>query len=241
MNPRRLFIASFLTLIVGGIVFALRSSIITEWGRLYGFTQGELGSITGGGFTGFGLTIIFFSCFADRVGYGALMKTAFALHVLSAVVTLAATPIFNLGGQDAVYWTLYTGQFLFALGNGTCEAVINPLAATLYPKQRTHYLNILHAGWPAGIIIGCLLSYILVGKTPWEIQMGLFLIPTLIYGAMMLGQKFPISEVKAAGVTFATMLKEFAQPALIFLILLHAIIGSSATSNSAWTAGSPTS
>jgi len=107
MNPRRLFSASFLTLIVGGVVFALRSSIIAEWGRLYGFTQTELGSISGGGFTGFGITIIFFSSFADRAGYGRLMRLAFVLHVLSAVVTLVATPVFNAAGKNGVYWTLY--------------------------------------------------------------------------------------------------------------------------------------
>ena len=225
MNPRGLFLASFLTLIVGGVVFALRSSIIADWGRLYGFTQSELGGISGGGFTGFGLTIIFFSLLTDRAGYGRLMGVAFALHVLSAVVTLCASPVFDAAGRGAAYWTLYAGQFLFALANGTCEAVINPLTATLYPKQRTHYLNILHAGWPAGIILGCLLSYALVGQTRWEIQMGLFLIPTALYGALMLGQRFPVSEVKAAGVTFAEMLKEFARPVLLILLGLHALIG----------------
>lgn len=225
MNPKRLFFASFLTLIVGGIVFALRSSIIADWGRLYGFTQAELGSISGGGFTGFGLTIIFFSIFADRVGYGRLMGVAFTLHVASAVVTLAATPVFHASGKQGAYWALYVGQFLFALGNGTCEAVINPMAAALYPKERTHYLNILHAGWPCGIIIGCLLSYVLVARTPWEVQMGLFLLPTILYGALMLGQRFPVSEARAAGVTFLEMLKEFAQPLLLTLFVLHALIG----------------
>jgi MFS family permease len=225
MNAPRLFIASFLTLIVGGIVFALRSSIIAEWGRLYGFTQAELGSISGGGFTGFGITIILFSSIADRVGYGRLMRMAFALHVLSAVVTLMATPVFHASGQQATYWTLYVGQFLFALANGTCEAVINPLTATLYPKERTHYLNMLHAGWPCGIIIGCLLSYSLVNNTPWEVQMGLFLIPTVIYGGLMLGQRFPVSEAQAAGLTFTEMFQEFAQPVLLLLLVLHALIG----------------
>src|SRR4029078_7074342 len=100
MNPRRLFVASFLTLVVGGIVFALRSSIIADWGRLYGFTQVELGSITGGGFTGFGLTIIFFIFLASRVGLGRLMGVAFALHVVSAIVTLAATPASHAAGKQ---------------------------------------------------------------------------------------------------------------------------------------------
>ena len=39
-------------------------------------------------------------------------------------------------------------MFIFAFANGTLEAVANPLVATLFPKNRTHYLNILHASWP---------------------------------------------------------------------------------------------
>ena len=46
------------------------------------------------------------------------------------------------------------GMFIFALANGTLEAVANPLVATLYPGNRTHYLNILHASWPLGMILG---------------------------------------------------------------------------------------
>ena len=49
---------------------------------------------------------------------------------------------------------LYWGMFIFAFANGTLEAVANPLVATLFPNNRTHYLNILHASWPAGLVIG---------------------------------------------------------------------------------------
>ena len=45
-------------------------------------------------------------------------------------------------------------MFLFAYANGTLEAVANPLVATAFPENRTHYLNILHASWPAGLVIG---------------------------------------------------------------------------------------
>ena len=50
------------------------------------------------------------------------------------------------------------GMWLFALGNGTCEAVINPLTATLFPRNKTHWLNILHAGWPLGLILGAVIT-----------------------------------------------------------------------------------
>src|SRR5438132_9975975 len=49
---------------------------------------------------------------------------------------------------------LWLGTFIFSVANGTLEAVANPLVATLFPNNRTHYLNILHASWPAGMVLG---------------------------------------------------------------------------------------
>lgn len=231
---RRLFIASFLTLIAAGMGFSIRAGILGEWESQFGFTKSELGQITGLGLAGFGVTIILCSLFADRVGYKLLMVAAFLLHAASAVVTLAATPAFGDGGQqgkDAAMLCLQIGMTLFALANGVCESVINPLTATLFPKQKTHYLNILHAGWPGGLILGGVIVYLFSGRTPaishlrWEITLGLFLVPTLIYGLMILRDKFPESEARAAGVDFGTMLKEMVQPMLLFLFLLHALVG----------------
>ena len=100
LNEIILFWASFFTLIAAGIGFSVRGvSILTDWGNQFGFTQAELGTITGGGLIGFGLAIIFFSFFADRFGYGKLMLVAFLLHTSSAVVTFAATPVFNQYGK----------------------------------------------------------------------------------------------------------------------------------------------
>src|SRR5207253_5766034 len=130
-NDKKLFWASFLTLIAAGIGFSVRAAIVKDWGQQFGFTQTELGKISGGGLIGFGLAIIFFSFFADRFGYGKLMLVAFLLHASSAVVTFAATPIYNAGGlfglgpKASAFYCLNLGMWLFALGNGTCEAVIN--------------------------------------------------------------------------------------------------------------------
>lgn len=240
-GQRRLFLASFITLIAAGIGFSIRSGILDDWGRQFGFTQTELGSITGSGLWGFGLAIVFFSLLADRVGYGPLMCIAFVLHVLSAVLTLGATFVFQHHGKDATYWTLYGGMTLFALANGTCEAVINPLAATLYPKDKTHYLNILHAGWPAGLILGGVLSFLMAEQggrvvVRWELQWLIFLAPVLIYGLLMFGRKFPVSEAKAAGVTFGAMLREFVRPVLLALLVLHALVGYVELGTDSWTA-----
>src|SRR5437588_639022 len=93
---------------------------------------------------------------------------------------------------------LWAGFFaIFASGVGL--TVVNPMTATLFPRQKTHYLNILHAGWPGGLVAGSLISYFmnkgtLFGLTPivkvhWMVQMSMFLIPVAVYGIMLLGQR----------------------------------------------------
>ncbi|MCA9041052.1 MAG: MFS transporter, partial [Planctomycetaceae bacterium] len=230
-NRFPLFIASFLTLIAAGMGFAIRGAILDDWSIQFGFTKGELGGITGGGLVGFGVIIIFFSLFTDTVGYKPLMILAFIMHVLSAVLTLAATPIYASMGKEATFQCLYWGMFMFAIANGLCETVINPLTANLYPKQKTHYLNILHAGWPGGLIVGGILAYLVCGDGAalqhlrWEIPMMFFLIPAVIYGLIILKEKFPESEAKAAGVSYGRMFSIFASPVFLLLLLLHAMVG----------------
>jgi MFS family permease len=210
LNNKILFWASFLTLIAAGMGFSIRGDIIVEWGHQFGFTQTELGAIQGMGLFGFGLTIIFFSFFADTVGYGWLMVIAFLLHSSAVLTTLAAPYAFQTSGKAGAYWCLYVGQLLFSLGNGTCEAVINPLTASLYPRNKTHWLNILHAGWPGGLVLGALISLGLnqIGGVGWMVRWGIVLAPILIYGLMMLGRPFPQSEAKEHGVSVPSMMGE---------------------------------
>ena len=76
-NKRPLFLASFLTLIAAGAGFAIRAVILQDWEGQFGFTKLELGMITGGGLTGFGIVILLGSLIAYRVGYKTLMVLAF--------------------------------------------------------------------------------------------------------------------------------------------------------------------
>ena len=235
-NAKRLLWAGFMAILAAGVGFSVRGGILGQWAEQFGFTMTELGTITGGGLTGFGIVIIVTSLFADRIGYGKLMVAAFLLHFASAVLTLATPAFFASGGKNAAYWCLFSAMFIFAIGNGVCEAVVNPLVATLFPKEKTHYLNILHAGWPAGLVLGGLASTFMSATTDaagkviapavdWKIQMSLFLIPVVLYGAMLLGQRFPKSEAASAGITLGEMIGTVAAPLMIVLLALHALVG----------------
>lgn len=206
-NSYRLLWAGFVAILAAGIGFAIRGGILANWGAEFGFTGTQLGAINGAGFTGFCFGIIVGGFLCDRIGYGKLVVAAFVFHVLSAVVTFSASSGMP---KDTVYLLLYIGTFIFAVANGTLEAVANPLVATLFPNKRTHYLNILHASWPAGLIIGGLAGAILGERLhwSWKMQLGLFLIATVIYGFMFLGQKMPRSEASQKGLKLGEMMQD---------------------------------
>ena len=103
---------------------------------------------------------------------------------------------------------LYFGNFIFALGNGTVEAVVNPVVATMFSRDKTKWLNILHAGWPGGLVLAGLLA-IALGNVDWQWKIALIFLPALAYGALMLSCKFPVNERVAAGSSYSEMLAEF--------------------------------
>jgi MFS family permease len=193
-----------MAILAAGVGFAIRGGIFDNWGAEFGFTATQLGVIGGAGFTGFCFGIIIGGVICDKIGYGPLVIVAFLCHILSAVVTFMATT------PENAYTFLMIGMFIFAFANGTLEAVANPLVATLFPKNRTHYLNILHASWPAGMILGVVAGWFLDDqlKLSWKLQLSLYLIPTVIYGLMFLGQHMPKSEASAKGTSLGEMFKD---------------------------------
>jgi MFS family permease len=205
-NEKRLLWAGFTAILAAGVGFAIRGGIFDNWGAEYGFTGADLGAIGGAGFTGFCFGIVLGGMVADKLGYGKLVIAAFVLHVLSAVVTFMAAP----GNKAAAYQSLLWGMFIFAFANGVLEAVANPLVATLFPQNRTHYLNILHASWPLGMIFGGVVGWVLDDqmKVGWKIQLALYLVPTIAYGVMFFGQKMPKSEAAEKGLSIGEMFKD---------------------------------
>ena len=223
-NRKKLLTAGFLTLIAAGIGFAVRGGLLDVWSKQYGFTMTELGQITGGGLLGFGLVILIAGFLIDFIGYKKLMILALLCHVVSAVMLFAATPVFNASGKDAVYMLLYISMFIFAIGNGICEGVINPLTAAIYPEQKTHYLNILHAGWPAGLVIGGLIVFA-KGMVGWEILMATFLVPVVMYGLIALKEPFPKTAAEEGQISYGGMFAKLIGPFFIILLVAHACVG----------------
>jgi MFS family permease len=194
----RLFAACTLSLVATAFGFIVRAMLLNTLGVAFDLSESQKGALQGAGLFPFALSIIFFSLIIDCAGYGRAMAFAWMLHVLSAILTITA----------GSFTALYIGTLLFSLANGAIEAVVNPVTATLYPRSKTPRLIILHSGWAAGLVLGGIMA-IALSDLGWRWKIGLFLLPTLVYGRMMLGQKFPVQERVAAEVSHADMMKEF--------------------------------
>ena len=121
---------------------------------------------------------------------------------------------------DILFWS----AFIFAVGNGICEAVINPLTAAIYPEQKTHYLNILHAGWPAGLVLGGLIVF-LKGTIGWEILLATYLIPVAMYGFITFKEMFPQTDAQQGTISYGGMFAKLVGPFFVILLIAHACVG----------------
>ncbi len=164
-------------------------------------------------FWGFALSLIFGGAIIDFIGLKSMLVVAFATHVAGIMVTVFASG----------FWTLFLGTLLIGLGNGAVEAACNPLVATAYPNQKTIKLNLLHAWFPGGVVIGGIAAYFFTKLgLGWQAKMLIILIPTLLYGAMFLSLRVPETERVQAGVPHSAMFKEALRP--MFLVLIFAML-----------------
>ena len=206
---RRLFIVGNLAIFMVGLGFAVRANIATDLqtGMFdvldLARSASMVGEVLGATFIGFALTLLFGSALLDHVGMKRMLLFAAFGYVIGSGLVIAAS---LLDVSWSSYWLVYGGLLLTGLGWGAVEAASNPLIAALYPEQKTHRLNILHAWWPAGIVIGGLLGLTLsVLSLPWQVNLLILIVPAIVLVVLILRVEFPVTERVAAGIEHREM------------------------------------
>jgi len=215
-NPARLFLISCLALATGGLVFSLFANIMDPLAKQFNLEGAKIGLAAGNWGLGMACAVFLGSAALDTLGMRMALALACLLQIIGVIITVA-TP--GLQGFVPPLLTLSIGQLILGLGHGLIEATINPLAATIYSENKTHRLNVLHAWWPGGLVIGGLLGYLMTTRLDvgWRRQYAIILIPAAVYGLMLIGQKFPPTERKAAGVSTGEMWRQALRPLYIVL------------------------
>src|SRR5690606_27824095 len=182
VNKNQIFIAACVALVVTALTFAIRAGILTDLGVQFNLTNAQLGWINALAIGGFPIAMIFGGLLYNKLGARMLMILAFFSHVAGLLMTIYA------GG----FTTLLISSLLVGFANGSVEAACNPMIADMYTNNRTTMLNRFHVWFPGGLAIGALTSglmtYLGLG---WQAQLGIIIIPTIIYGIMFFRLQFP--------------------------------------------------
>jgi len=225
LDTRKLFLICVLSCTTNSISFSLRTSIASDiQTTLFDpidpiHSASMLGSALGIAFLGFAFTVAFGSSLLDFLGMRRILTLCSLSFIVGTLSTIFADTIAHGPG---VYNLVWLGMLLSGVGWGCSEAVINPLTTTLYPNDKTHRLNVLHAWWPAGIIIGGLVG-LAIGALDmsWRVKFAVVLLPSVAVLFLLLGSKFPKTERVAAGIPAREMFKEAFRPS--FLIWFFAM------------------
>lgn len=211
-DRRRIFIICTMALFTIAISMSLGATVAADLKTTFldpiDFTSSAtmIGEILGIIFLGFSITLFLVSPFMDLIGMGRAITIAALLIIIGNVILVFAG---NIANGDEIYWALWIGMLLKGIAWGFVEAAINPATAALYPTEKTHRLNILHAWWPAGLIVGGL-SGIAINSLGlnWQVALSLIFIPAFTFLILNIGVKFPKTESSELDVSFGDMIKE---------------------------------
>ncbi len=185
IKKNSLFIACCLALTVTAMTFAIRAGILGQLSQDFGLSDSELGWINALAFLGFPVATMFGGLLYNFLGAKKLVIIAFVGHILGLVLTMTADG----------FWSLLISSFCIGFANGAVEAGCNPLIADIYYKNKTTMLNRFHVWFPGGIVIGALLSKAMTDMSfSWQAQISTMLLPTIIYGYLVLKHQFPKND-----------------------------------------------
>ncbi len=240
IHPGRLFVASCMSLIVTAVTFAIFADIMGDLKQQFVLTNEQVGWIIGAGTWGFTISIFVLGPLCDALGMRLLMRFALLCHVIGvAIMILTGTGVVAGQSWEFKFWMLFAGALIVSLGNGTVEAVCNPLIATIFPDNKTRKLNHFHMWFPGGIVIGGLTGFLITQSgfagvdmgswkfMAWQLKLAVILVPAVIYGILFTGQKFPATERVQSGISFGGMVKEtLLRPFFLVLFLCMMITAS---------------
>ena len=221
----RLFWIGVLTLFTAAMLFILRAGLLGDMQSdvFAGVPNpGEaIGSAMGAAFLGFGFTLFLASPLLDLLGIGNVLRGAAICFLAGIGLAIGGAMIASPETAQTLFWA---GLLIQGIGWGAMEAAVNPMTTALYPEDKTHRLNVLHAWWPAGFIVGGLIGFaVSTMGIPWRAAMATAILPALLVLVFSWGVRFPPTERAADGVSFADMLLEIVR-APSFLIWLGAML-----------------
>jgi MFS family permease len=235
----KVFWVGVLALFTAGVSAALRAAIATDLKTSYldpidlARSATMIGEALGAAFLAFSLMLVVTSTLLDKIGMKRMLLFASVAFVVATALIAGCGAIAQ---GPAVYYVIFTGMFINGLAWGAVEGTINPMIASLYPDDTTHRMNMLHAWWPAGLIVGGLLGVFgAQAGLDWRMILAVVPIAAVAFGFLTLGRTFPVTTSVALGVDTANQFKEILRrPSFLIWFVLMLFTAASELAPGQW-------
>jgi fucose permease len=224
INRDKLFLGICIALLPTAFSFVLVSNILYQLKTEFILTNAQVGYIGGAALWGMAVSLLTIGPFLEKIGLKRATVGAFFGHLIGVTLFLVA---YFFTGQPLGFWVLFAGAICFGAGNGLIEVAGNPLTTTLFPMEKVTKLNHFHAFFPLGMIAGGLLGWTMnqigvlgpISIGHWTLQMAIIYIPIIVYGFLILPEKFPKSETAQAGISTSEMFRYVFTHPLVWLLI----------------------
>ncbi|WJD60702.1 MFS transporter [Pseudomonas kurunegalensis] len=217
----RIFIAAFVTQFCMGFELLLRLNAANTikhdfFDATNTLTSGAMiGEVLGVLFLGFAIANMVMSGLVDVLGLRRVHVLSLLLHVAGTATVICARP-----DADNAFMLLWAGSLMQGLAWGSIEAALNPLVVSIYPTRKVAKLNLFHAAFALGMLLGApacvMVEHLELG---WRIQLALVCIPAALAFLLIIGVKYPPSERVAQGVSLKGMFQQTFGRAVFYLII----------------------
>lgn len=225
INKPRLFAASCFALITTAFAFAIRAGIMNDLSTSFNLTNTQLGWINFMGAFGFPIATLVGGPLYNTLGPKNLGILAFVTHIAGITFSI----------MSHSFWPLFFSTFFISFGNGTVEAAFNPMIADMYEDKKATMLNKFHVWFPGGLALGSIAALMIANMGGgWQTKIAIMYIPTIIYGYLFFGQKFPEAGKNIVISTKSNFKAMFTSPIYIFMLVCMALTATTELGTQSW-------
>lgn len=218
---RAQFLIALLAMFTCGVCDALCAGLAADLQRAYldGIDRAHsatmIANALGCSFLGFTVMLVVCSLLLDKVGMKAMLLFSGVLFLLASGALVWCGALAQ--GRD-VYYLIVVGMFFGGAAHAAVEGTVNPLMGTLFPQGSTHYMSMLHAYYPAGLITGGVLSVMSNPATrSWQYLFLVIAAIAVIYTLMTFSRQFAGTTSSALGVDFRNQFVELLKRPSFFM------------------------
>ena len=176
-----LTVTSCITFAFYGAMMTVIGPAIPSIARQFDLTMGQVGAIFGAGGVGFVLVVFLAGYAADTIGKRGVLLGGIALTIAG---------LFGIGFAPAFAFVAFA-MFVQNVGSGLLESGVGSLVVDLNPARRTTALNVLHASFGVGALVGPLFAGAVIASGRWQL---VFFSGAAVFVALFLAlypQRFP--------------------------------------------------